>query len=313
MSIIVVLLGLCILFLPIFKSPLLYKNDPKDADLEYLSLLLEDALKGKSKKSFSEANEMGLIFKQMGKDGVDMRFGDLFKTSIGAYWVMILLTLATIASGTYGIVKSSMALANIEETRLKRHKNHEKFPEHPIVNPYGFFEFALVIVFVLIDGFTSMGSDLVVRRLPRGDLFALNVSRFAWPFLIVLLLAIAYVVVNIKTRMLDSVIKAQIPIRRKARKAENRRQNEASQRKNLEKKMAAAQSVATAPTQPKEGSTSPEQTSNKPITPPAAEQTSRTHAVASPIEEIKQYKELLDSGIITEEEFNTKKKQLMGL
>ena len=35
--------------------------------------------------------------------------------------------------------------------------------------------------------------------------------------------------------------------------------------------------------------------------------------VASPIEEIKKFKELLDSGIITQEEFDTKKKQLLGL
>lgn len=33
----------------------------------------------------------------------------------------------------------------------------------------------------------------------------------------------------------------------------------------------------------------------------------------SPIEEIKQFKELLDAGIITQEEFNIKKKQLLGL
>ena len=31
------------------------------------------------------------------------------------------------------------------------------------------------------------------------------------------------------------------------------------------------------------------------------------------IEELKQYKELLDSGVITEEEFNAKKKQLLNI
>lgn len=31
------------------------------------------------------------------------------------------------------------------------------------------------------------------------------------------------------------------------------------------------------------------------------------------IEEIKKYKELMDSGIITEDEFNQKKKELLGL
>jgi predicted Zn-ribbon and HTH transcriptional regulator len=34
---------------------------------------------------------------------------------------------------------------------------------------------------------------------------------------------------------------------------------------------------------------------------------------SSPVEEIKKYKELLDSGIITQEEFDAKKKQLLGL
>ena len=33
----------------------------------------------------------------------------------------------------------------------------------------------------------------------------------------------------------------------------------------------------------------------------------------SPVEEIKKYKELLDLGIITQEEFDIKKKQLLGL
>ena len=36
-------------------------------------------------------------------------------------------------------------------------------------------------------------------------------------------------------------------------------------------------------------------------------------SIVSPIEEIKQYKELLDMGILTQEEFDTKKKQLLGL
>ena len=36
-------------------------------------------------------------------------------------------------------------------------------------------------------------------------------------------------------------------------------------------------------------------------------------SATSPIEEIKKYKELLDIGIITPEEFDTKKKQLLGL
>ena len=37
------------------------------------------------------------------------------------------------------------------------------------------------------------------------------------------------------------------------------------------------------------------------------------NAVASPVEELKKYKELLDGGIITQEEFDAKKKQLLGL
>ena len=36
-------------------------------------------------------------------------------------------------------------------------------------------------------------------------------------------------------------------------------------------------------------------------------------AVSSPIEEIKQYKELLDAGILTQEEFDAKKKKLLGI
>ena len=34
---------------------------------------------------------------------------------------------------------------------------------------------------------------------------------------------------------------------------------------------------------------------------------------SSPVEEIKKYKELLDMGIITQDEFDIKKKQLLGL
>jgi len=36
-------------------------------------------------------------------------------------------------------------------------------------------------------------------------------------------------------------------------------------------------------------------------------------AATSPAEEIKKYKELLDMGVISQEEFNTKKKQLLGI
>ena len=38
-----------------------------------------------------------------------------------------------------------------------------------------------------------------------------------------------------------------------------------------------------------------------------------TSTAASPAEELKKYKELLDSGIITQEDFDAKKKQLLGL
>ena len=40
---------------------------------------------------------------------------------------------------------------------------------------------------------------------------------------------------------------------------------------------------------------------------------SKEHAAVSSADEIKKYKELLDSGIITQEEFDAKKKQLLGL
>lgn len=46
---------------------------------------------------------------------------------------------------------------------------------------------------------------------------------------------------------------------------------------------------------------------------PAATTTTKSDAPKSDVEELKQYKELLDSGIITQEEFNAKKKQLLGL
>lgn len=45
----------------------------------------------------------------------------------------------------------------------------------------------------------------------------------------------------------------------------------------------------------------------------AQPQNSAAVPAASPIEEIKKYKELLDMGIITQEEFDVKKKQLLGL
>ncbi len=44
-----------------------------------------------------------------------------------------------------------------------------------------------------------------------------------------------------------------------------------------------------------------------------AEQAKQSEPVSSSAEEIKKFKELLDSGIITQEEFDAKKKQLLGL
>lgn len=44
-----------------------------------------------------------------------------------------------------------------------------------------------------------------------------------------------------------------------------------------------------------------------------AEDNRETETISSPIEEIKQYKELLDAGILTQEEFDTKKKELLGI
>lgn len=42
-------------------------------------------------------------------------------------------------------------------------------------------------------------------------------------------------------------------------------------------------------------------------------QTDKTNSEQSPFDEIRKYKELLDEGIITQEEFDAKKKQLLGL
>ena len=39
----------------------------------------------------------------------------------------------------------------------------------------------------------------------------------------------------------------------------------------------------------------------------------KSNPTSNPIEEIKKYKELLDMGILTQEEFDTKKRQLLGL
>ena len=46
---------------------------------------------------------------------------------------------------------------------------------------------------------------------------------------------------------------------------------------------------------------------------PAAAATAAAQPAADAVSEIKKYKELLDAGIITEEEFAAKKKQLMGI
>lgn len=51
-----------------------------------------------------------------------------------------------------------------------------------------------------------------------------------------------------------------------------------------------------------------ERQTNQPATPTITQEVSQSNA-----DELKKFKELFDAGIITEEEFNTKKKQLLGL
>lgn len=63
--------------------------------------------------------------------------------------------------------------------------------------------------------------------------------------------------------------------------------------------------IKTASTTKKEAVTENQATSSK--------ETTTVVQVASPAEEIKKYKELRDSGIISQEEFDSKKKQLLGL
>ena len=46
---------------------------------------------------------------------------------------------------------------------------------------------------------------------------------------------------------------------------------------------------------------------------PVVVQTETGHAAVSGADELKKYKDLLDSGVITQEEFDAKKKQLLGL
>ena len=325
-----VIIGLFLLFVPVFK-PFMMENPPsfektveefvdplasfflgkstQESTKNYDSFLSdEDAKKAEylfeiqEKETYSYWDEIVYVSGQLFLKQSPVNLYDIFTSALGFFWLVIVLCVVLIVQGIRGIVKSVRNINCIEKTRMEYAMRIEKNRKQDLIKLHKVYHVWLLAACVLIDRWIPFGGKLSVRRLGVDRFF--NFSNCLLTFWIALVLFIVLFVVKFNTEVLDLRVKDEVSKRWKQRK--NKQDNERARQKK-QKEQRAEQS--------KQMDFSSE---GKNIVGITNEQSKNEVALASNeaaegVDELLKYKSLLNEGIITPEEFDAKKKQLLGL
>ena len=277
LSVLIVVLGLLLLFLPIFEISIDSFEDILNMNAEDFEALMQN----EGELKFSYYNEAKLVFEQIFEKDSSVNLHDVLFSSLVVFLALIILFVVWIIVGCIGIIKSIIALLDIKKTRIAYFMRAEKYPKESMLDLRSHIDVVLFVIFVSVDSYMAFGSDIVYRKLVPMGLF--DFSNFSLLFIPIIIIAVAFFVFKFWAEKFDVIVRKNISQRRKAKKEENKKENEEAHQRNVKQKEI-------------------QQTTKK-----------SENQSASVAEEIKKYAVLLEEGIITQEEFDQKKKELLRL
>lgn len=325
------IIGLFLLFIPIFRStPLLERASSFEETVEEIMdpfvsfffgkstqespknynafLSAEDAKKVEylieiqAKEKYSYWDEIVYVSGQLFLKQSPVNLYDIFTSALGLFWLVIVLLVVLIIQGVRGIIKSIRNINCIEKTRMEYAMRIEKNRKQDLIKLHKVYHVWLLAACVLIDRWIPFGGKLSVRRLGVERFF--NFSNCLLTFWIALALFVVLFVVKFNTEVLDLRVKDEVSKRWKQRK--NKQDNErARQKKQKEQRAEQAKQLEISSEDKNIGGTTNERSKN--------EDAFVSNEAAEGVDELLKYKSLLNEGIITQEEFDAKKKQLLGL
>ncbi len=226
----VVILGLVLLFLPIFQSPLNDLQDFLNMDLEdFESMLKNDGL-----IRFSYYEEAKLVFNQVFDKNSSVNLYELFLSPLFGLWLLIVCFIYWIISGSVAIIKSLLALQDIDRLRISYFMRFEKYQKDPILQLRGNFDIVIFFIATVFDGFLAYGTKSIHRKMIARGVF--NFSNFSPFFILAVLIVIAFFGLKFWYNNYDEELKKNIAKRRKQRKEQNKKENEEAHKRNLERK-----------------------------------------------------------------------------
>ena len=316
---VIAIIGLFLLFVPLYKPSFGVKSF-EDAVEPYVSfffgtssqaskknydvyLSAEDAEKVeylfeiKAKETYSYWDEAVYAFGQMFLKQSPINLYDIFTSALGFFWLIIVLLISCIIQGVFEITKSVRNLIYVEKTRMKYAMHIEKDRKQDLIKAHQVYHVLIAAGCILVDRWIPFGGKILERRLGVEHFFSF--SNCLLTFWIAIALVIVLFALKFDKEVLDLRIKDEISKRWKQRK--NKQDNERARQKKQERQKDMAE------IKHENNDTIPKENERKSVL------ASNVDDHTSSADELVKYKSLLEQGIITQEEFDGKKKQLLGL
>ena len=311
----VLILGLSLLFLPICKA-----SEPES--LEELVILVAK-VEEKGNANFSYYDETVMIFEQLFNEYSTISLHTLFNSNMWFFGILIVFFITFVVQGLCGIIKSVKAINNAEKTRIAYSLHVDAFPKGKVIEVPLLLNVWIAMIGVVWDRWNPFGKKILCRSFGSPSFF--DFSNCLPGFWMIILLFVGILALKIYINGVDTVAQKTVSIRRKQRRERNKEENQKAHQKYLErqKEKEAKQFAQEKNSNDREdaSTTKQEETNNQIETTfnetkvendKASVPTSANSNVSS-ADELLKYKSLLDQGIITQEEFDAKKKQLLGL
>ena len=305
---IILLLGIVLFFFPIFTIK--YSLDEDFTNIKLDSEDWQQLMKGE-KITFSYFDETVRLFQNITAENSDINIHDLFSSLLGLI-LSISVIIFIIFFGFYKAVRSLISIKTIDNRRVQCFLKFEKYPKEPIIESPTRFSIVLPFVLAICDGFFAFGAETTERKMIKQKFF--DFSNFTGWFIVAVILFIGFFALAIYANNYDKKLRKEIIARRKERKENNKKKNEESRQKKLENKSKEKESDAKKSENKNNAFEREKKFSDMNETRIKSNRDSSVQVnVNTSFDELKKLKDLLDAGIITQEEFDAKKKQLLGL
>lgn len=297
--VIILLLGVVLFFLPVFRFNLKSLEDFNNLDIQDMEQMF-----GKKSVSFSYYDETVRLFKNITAENSQINIHQIFSSLYGLI-LGLLIIIFSIIYGVYGLIKSLRCINMTDKYRIQYFLRFNKYPKDPILETPSYFFVVAPFLFSFFDGFFAFCSDISSRNMMRQNFF--DFSNFATLYVAVPVLLLGFFALKVYASKHEQNLKKEIIKRRKEKKDSNKKKNEEAHQRKKDNKKEDAENNSTN----KEKTIDVTQSANSSIS--SQEFIVSNHNTEQSFDELKKYKDLLDAGIITQEEFDAKKKQLLGL